>query len=79
VAGDGGPFPWRGNGARSPSNTMSPGLRPTSVPSGILILLRVQIQPRLVYTVFRKNGTTMFLPLTLPNAGQFSKFFHQHT
>jgi len=28
------PFPW---GAGSPSNTMSPGPRPTSVPSGILI------------------------------------------
>ena len=28
------PFPW---GAGSPSNTMSPGLRPASVPSGILI------------------------------------------
>ena len=29
--------PFLGGGAGSPSNTMSPGLRPTSVPSGILI------------------------------------------
>jgi len=29
------------------------------------------------YAVSRKNGTILFLPLTLPNAGQFSKFFHQ--
>ena len=29
--------PFRGGGARSPSNTMSPRLRPTSVPSDILI------------------------------------------
>jgi len=28
--------PFRGGG-RSPSNTMSPGLKPTSIPSGILI------------------------------------------
>jgi len=27
---------------------MSPGLRPTSLPSGILILLRVEIQSRLI-------------------------------
>jgi len=26
-----------------------------------------------------KNGTTLFLPLTLPNAGPFSKLFHQQT
>jgi len=32
-------------GAWSPSNIMSPGLRPTSVPSGILILLRIEVQP----------------------------------
>jgi len=25
------------------------------------------------------NGTTAFLPLTLTNASQFSKFFHQQT
>ena len=40
--------PFRG-GAGSPSNTMSPGLRPTSLPSGILILLSVKIQPRLIF------------------------------
>jgi len=39
--------PFRG-GSWAPSNTMSPGLRPTSVPSGILILLRVEIQPRFI-------------------------------
>ena len=32
-------------GAGSPFNTITPGLRPTSVPSGILILLRVEIEP----------------------------------
>jgi len=26
-----------------------------------------------------KNGTTLFLRITLPNAGQFSKIFHQQT
>jgi len=32
-----GAVPVWGGGAGSPSNTMSPGLRPTSVPSGILM------------------------------------------
>jgi len=27
------------------------------------------------YTVSRKNGTTLFLAVTLPNANRFSKFF----
>jgi len=31
------PFPWGRGGSWAPSNTMSPGMRPTSVPSGILI------------------------------------------
>ena len=29
--------PFRGGGAATPSNTKSPGLRPTSMPSGILM------------------------------------------
>ena len=33
----GGSAPFLGGGSVSPSNTMSPGARPTSVPSGILI------------------------------------------
>jgi len=32
-----------------------------------------------LYNVSGKNGTTLFLPVTLPTAGQFSKFFHQQT
>jgi len=34
---EGAAVPFRGLGAGSPSNTVWPGLRPTSVPSGILI------------------------------------------
>jgi len=36
---EGGAVPLSVGGAGSPSNTMSPGLRPTGVPSGILIHL----------------------------------------
>jgi len=31
------------------------------------------------YTVSGKTGTTLFVPLTLLNYGQFSKFFHRQT
>ena len=31
------------------------------------------------YVVFRKEDATIFLPLSLPSADQFSKFFEQET
>jgi len=40
----GGYVPFLGRGAGSPSNTMSLGLRPTSVPSGILIHPAIWLQ-----------------------------------
>jgi len=44
----GGCAPLGGGGARSPSNTMSPGLRHTSVPSGIL--MHQALWPQLTWT-----------------------------
>jgi len=47
--------PFRG-GAESPSNTMSPGPRPTSVPSGILIH-RI-VWPQYTNVTDRQTGQT---------------------
>jgi len=47
-------LPW---GAGSPSNTMSPGPRPTSVPSGILI--HPTVWPQYTNVADRTNRTTV--------------------
>jgi len=41
--------------------------------------LHLGLSPLIFYTVSGKNGTTLFLPITLPNANRFRKFFHRQT
>ena len=53
-SGEGAAVPLSVEGAGSPSSRMSPGLRPTSVPSGILILFTVEIQPRLYFIAAKR-------------------------
>jgi len=57
-------------GAGSPSNTMSPGLRPTSVPSGILIRPTVWLQyPNVTHRQDRQTGQDNVLgPIKLKTA-----------
>jgi len=41
--------------------------------------LAIKTNQLLLHRVRKKKGATLFLPATLRNANQFSKFFHLHT
>jgi len=45
----------------------------------LALYIKETLYREMMYTVSGKNRATLFLPLTLSNAGQFSKFFHQRT
>jgi len=65
--------PFRGRGAGSPSSTMSPGLRPTSIPSGILIHAAVWPHQRHRQTGQRSDSIGRTVLQTIAQRTTFTK------